>query len=343
MKLTEYAHGGGCGCKIAPDLLKEILSGLKPIADMNLLVGFDHSDDAAVYKINDETAIVATTDFFTPVVDDPFTFGRIAATNALSDVYAMGATPLFALSIVGMPIDKLSPETISSVLQGGRSVCETLGVPIAGGHSIDTPEPIYGLAVIGKVNPAQVKRNTGAKVGDSIILGKPLGVGVLSAALKKNLLSDEAYREMVSLTTQINTTGALFADLPLVHAVTDVTGFGLLGHLKEIIVGSGVGAEISLSSIPFLESARNFSREGIITGASSRNWSSYGDYVNHFDGMDASELNLLTDPQTSGGLLVTCAASIEDQVLKMFCKDGFSSAARIGHIISDPVCIEVVP
>ncbi|MDA0236880.1 MAG: selenide, water dikinase SelD [Proteobacteria bacterium] len=342
MKLTEYVHGGGCGCKIAPDLLKEILSGLKPIADMNLLVGFDQSDDAAIYKINDETAIVATTDFFTPVVDDPFTFGQIAATNAFSDVYAMGARPLFALSILGMPIDKLSAETISLVLQGGHSVCETLGVPIAGGHSIDTLEPIYGLAVIGKINPAKVKRNTGAKVGDSIILGKPLGIGVYSAAFKRNLLTEDAYREMISLTTQINITGALFGEMALVHAVTDVTGFGLLGHLKEIIVGSAVGAEISLSAIPFLEVARKLSREGIVTGASARNWSSYSGYVRYFDGLDACDLNLLTDPQTSGGLLVTCAAAIEDEVLKMFHKDGFLSAARIGQVMAEPVCIEVV-
>ena len=343
MKLTEYAHGGGCGCKIAPDLLKKILADLQPISDINLLVGFDQSDDAAVYKINDETAIVATTDFFTPVVDDPFTFGQIAATNAFSDIYAMGATPLFALSIVGMPIDKLSPEIISSILQGGRSVCETVGVPIAGGHSIDSPEPIYGLVVIGKVDPAKVKRNSGAKEGDSIILGKPLGIGILSAALKKNLLTEDVYREMIFLTTQMNKTGASLAEMPLVHAVTDVTGFGLLGHLKEIIVGSAVGAEISFASIPLLEAAQHFSREGVVTGASARNWSSYSDYVRYFDGMDSCDLNLLTDPQTSGGLLVTCAASIEEEVLTMFRKDGFSSAARIGRVIADPLCIEVLP
>ena len=216
MKLTEYAHGGGCGCKISPKLLKEILADLQPIADSNLLVGFDQSDDAAVYQIDDDTALVATTDFFTPIVDDPFAFGQIAATNAFSDIYAMGAKPLFALSVVGMPIDKLPVKTISAVLQGGRAICEELGVPIAGGHSIDSPEPIYGLVVIGKVAPDKIKRNTDAQIGDSIIIGKPLGIGVLSAALKKNVLNDSSYQEMISLTTQINSTGARLG-LSLIH------------------------------------------------------------------------------------------------------------------------------
>ncbi len=335
MKLTEYAHGGGCGCKISPKLLKEILADLEPIADSSLLVGFDQSDDAAVYQINDDTALVATTDFFTPIVDDPFAFGQIAATNAFSDVYAMGAIPLFALSVVGMPIDKLSTDTISSILQGGRSICEVLGVPIAGGHSIDSPEPIYGLVVIGKISPDKIKKNTDAQVGDSIILGKPLGIGVLSAALKKNMLSDEGYKEMISLTTQINTTGARLGEMVDVHAMTDVTGFGLLGHLKEIVLGSNVGAEIRLSSIPFINTAKRLVRDGVVTGASSRNWSSCYEHVQCFDEMSAFELDLLTDPQTSGGLLVTCSPSAEEAVIESFREDGFTSACCIGSMGSE--------
>ena len=342
MKLTEYAHGGGCGCKISPKLLKEILADLQPIADSNLLVGFDQSDDAAVYQINDDTALVATTDFFTPIVDDPVSFGKIAATNAFSDIYAMGATPLFALSVVGMPIDKLPAKTISAVLQGGRAICETLGVPIAGGHSIDSPEPIYGLVVIGKVAPNKIKKNTDAQVGDSIIIGKPLGIGVLSAALKKNVLSDFDYEEMIALTTQINTTGARLGEMVGVHAMTDVTGFGLLGHLKEIALGSNVGAEIKLSSIPFLDSAQRLARDGVVTGASSRNWSSCFEYVRHFDAINDFELDLLTDPQTSGGLLVTCAASAEEVVLEMFHEDGFTRACRIGSIDGESNKIRII-
>tara|TARA_E500000331_G_scaffold86240_1_gene81905 strand:- start:33816 stop:34847 length:1032 start_codon:yes stop_codon:yes gene_type:complete len=343
LKLTEYAHGGGCGCKISPKLLKEILADLQPIADSSLLVGFEQSDDAAVYQINADIALVATTDFFTPIVDDPFAFGQIAATNAFSDVYAMGATPLFALSVVGMPIDQLSTETISSVLQGGRSVCEVLSVPIAGGHSIDSPEPIYGLVVIGKVAPDKIKKNTDAQSEDSIILGKPLGIGVLSAALNKKKLSDAGYKEMISLTTQINTTGARLGEMSDVHAMTDVTGFGLLGHLKEIVLGSNVGAEIKLSSIPFSKTAQLLALDGVVTGASSRNWSSCEEYVQCFDEMNAFELDLLTDPQTSGGLLVTCSASAEEAVLEMFHEDGFGCACRIGCTDSDLNKIKITP
>lgn len=343
MKLTEYAHGGGCGCKISPKLLKEILADLQPIADSNLLVGFDQSDDAAVYQIDDDTALVATTDFFTPIVDDPFAFGQIAATNAFSDIYAMGAKPLFALSVVGMPIDKLPVKTISAVLQGGRAICEELGVPIAGGHSIDSPEPIYGLVVIGKVAPDKIKRNTDAQIGDSIIIGKPLGIGVLSAALKKNVLNDSSYQEMISLTTQINSTGARLGEVAGVNAMTDVTGFGLLGHLKEIVLGSNVGAEIKLSEVPFLDSAQRLARDGVVTGASSRNWSSCSEYVQYFDSMDGFELDLLTDPQTSGGLLVTCSTSIEEAVLEMFREDGFTRACRIGSIGGTLNKIRIIP
>ena len=342
MKLTEYAHGGGCGCKISPSVLNSILKDLRPIVDENLLVGFDQADDAAVYQIDEDTAIVATTDFFTPIVDDPFVFGKIAATNALSDVYAMGATPLFALSVLGMPIDKLSTETISSVLKGGRAVCADVGIPIAGGHSIDTPEPIYGLVVIGKIDPRKIKRNTGARPGDSVILSKPIGVGVLSAALKKGLLTDAGYEEMITLTTQLNSAGASLGKMPDVHAMTDVTGFGLLGHLKELVVGSNVSAEISLSAIPISPTAVEFCREGVVTGASARNWASCIGHVNHFDDIDAFSLDLLTDPQTSGGLLITCSPSIEMEVLGTLKDDGFAEAKRIGHITSDGNQIKVI-
>lgn len=237
-RLTSLAHGGGCGCKLAPGVLRDILAntatGLLP---QDLLVGIETSDDAAVYRISDTQAIVATTDFFMPVVDDPFDFGAIAATNAISDVYAMGGTPLFALALVGMPIDKLPVETIRAILQGGESVCARAGIPVAGGHSIDSVEPIYGLVVIGLVDPRHLKRNADAQPGDRLILGKGLGVGIYSAALKKDRLTAECYRAMIDSTTRLNTPGAALATLPGVHALTDVTGFGLLGHLLEVCRG----------------------------------------------------------------------------------------------------------
>ena len=253
IKLTQLSHGGGCGCKISPAILSEILSKLPTrIAYPNLLVGTESSDDAAVYRLNDTQAIVATTDFFMPIVDDPFDFGRIAATNAISDIYAMGAYPIMALAIVGMPIGKLPVEVIRGILAGGESVCTAAGIPIAGGHSIDSPEPIYGLVALGIVHPDKVKRNDRAQAGDALILGKGLGIGIMSAALKKGELSAEGYQQMLASTTQLNTPGSTLVDMPGVHALTDVTGFALLGHLLEICRGSKLGAEIHFDQLPIL-------------------------------------------------------------------------------------------
>jgi selenide,water dikinase len=331
-RLTSLAHGGGCGCKLAPGVLRDILAntatGLLP---RDLLVGIDTSDDAAVYRINDTQAIVATTDFFMPVVDDPFDFGAIAATNAISDVYAMGGTPLFALALVGMPIDKLPVETIRAILSGGESVCARAGIPVAGGHSIDSVEPIYGLVVIGLVDPRRVKRNADARAGDRLILGKGLGVGIYSAALKKDRLTADCYRAMIDSTTRLNTPGAALAALPGVHALTDVTGFGLLGHLLEVCRGSGVRARLDLARVPMLPGARALAAEGFITGASRRNWAGYGDLVDEA-GMDETTRWLLCDPQTSGGLLVSCAPDAVEAVLHEFQRAGFHEAALIGTV-----------
>lgn len=280
IKLTQFAHGGGCGCKIAPGLLREILArapqGLVP---PELLVGTETSDDAAVYRLNDAQALVATTDFFTPIVDDPYDFGRIAATNALSDIYAMGGTPILALAVVGMPIAKLAPEVIGRVLEGGASVCREAGIPIAGGHSIDVLEPIYGLVGLGLVHPDRVRRNADAQAGDALVLGKPLGVGVLSAALKKGLLDAAGYAEMLRHTTQLNRVGSALAQIDGVHAMTDVTGFGLAGHLLEICRGSGVSARVELARLPLIASAVHWAQQGVLTGASARNWAAYGHEV----------------------------------------------------------------
>ena len=331
--LTRFSHGGGCGCKIAPGVLSEILSRSTPgIIPPQLLVGIETSDDAAVYQLNDEQALIATTDFFTPIVDDPFDFGRIAATNALSDVYAMGGTPIMALAIVGMPLDKLPLDVIGRVLEGGASVCREAGIPIAGGHSIDVLEPIYGLVALGLVHPKRVRRNADAKAGDVLILGKPLGVGLLSAALKKGLLGADGYAEMVRYTTQLNRVGSELAMIDAVHAITDVTGFGLAGHLLEICRGSRLGATVKLADLPWIETARAIAAQGIATGASGRNWAAYGQDVSWPDAGTAGEKALVTDPQTSGGLLITCSADAAEQVLATFRAAGFEQAAVIGAL-----------
>jgi selenide, water dikinase len=329
IRLTEFSHGGGCGCKIAPAVLTEILSqseirGLPK----DLLVGTETSDDAAVYRLNDSQALVATTDFFTPIVDDPYDFGRIAATNAISDVYAMGGRPIFALALVGMPLEKLPVATIRAILKGGESVCAEVGIPIAGGHSIDTLEPIYGLVALGLVHPDKVKKNSSARPGDALILGKPLGIGILSAALKKGKLSEAGYAEMLKWTTRLNTPGQALADMPAVHALTDVTGFGLAGHLLEICRGSRLAAEVSFDALPLIAEAVQWVRQGVATGASERNWKGYGPEVHLPSGFADWKRKLLTDPQTSGGLLVACAPHAVDQVLAVF--DG--EARRIGTL-----------
>ena len=333
IRLTQFSHGGGCGCKIAPAVLSEILAKT-PVRALpkELLVGIESSDDAAVYRLNDEQAIVATTDFFTPIVDDPYDFGRIAATNALSDVYAMGGKPIFALAIVGMPLEKMPVEVIQRIISGGESVCAQAGIPIAGGHSIDTLEPIYGLVALGLVHPKKVKRNDRAKSGDVLILGKPLGVGVLSAALKKGNLSASGYKQMVEITTQLNTPGAALAEMEDVHALTDVTGFGLAGHLLEICRGSKLGAEIRFDDLPVLSEALEWVKQGTATGASDRNWKGYGSEVHMPAGSPDWKRKLITDPQTSGGLLVACAPAAERRVIEEFRRQGFPLACRIGSM-----------
>ncbi len=336
-RLTSLSHGGGCGCKIAPAILQQIIAksdhALLPKA---LLVGVETSDDAAVYQINETQAIVATTDFFMPIVDDPFDFGRIAATNAISDVYAMGGTPLFALALVGMPINTLPLDTIKKILDGGDSVCRAAGIPIAGGHTIDSVEPIYGLVAIGLVNPKNLKRNAGAKPGDKLVLGKPLGVGVLSAALKKEKLDAAGYASMIASTTQLNTPGIRLGAMASVHALTDVTGFGLAGHLLEICRGSAVAARIDFAKLPLMPGVSRLAAEGYVTGASGRNWSGYSHDVELAASLGDVERNLLTDPQTSGGLLVACDPAAVDEVLKIFADENFAHAAVVGEITAGP-------
>jgi selenide,water dikinase len=332
LRLTDFSHGGGCGCKISPSVLRDIIARSSlGIVPRDLLVGIETADDAAVYRINERQAIVATTDFFMPIVDDPFDFGAIAAANALSDVYAMGGTPLFALAVVGMPVDRLPIDTIRRILDGGESLCAKAGVPVAGGHTIDSVEPIYGLVAIGLVDPEHLKRNRGALAGDALILGKPLGIGIYSAGLKKQRLPMGRYETMLATATQLNTPGMALGRMKGVHALTDVSGFGLLGHLLEICRASAVAAKIQFERVPLLPDAAALARLGLVTGASSRNWSSYGHEV---DGnLDATERALLTDPQTSGGLLVACSPDAVDDVLHAFHADGFDRATVIGRII----------
>jgi len=335
VKLTQLSHGGGCGCKIAPALLQEILGGAKdklPFA--NLLVGTETSDDAAVYRLNGQQAIIATTDFFMPIVDDPFDFGRIAATNALSDVYAMGGTPIMALAIVGMPINKLPVETIRGILQGGEAVCEAAGIPLAGGHSIDSIEPIYGLVAIGIVHPDKLKKNSGARAGDILVLGKGLGVGILAAALKKDALTADGYAQMISTTTKLNCVGSELSGMKDVHALTDVTGFGLLGHLLEMCRGSGLGAELKFDRVPILSEALSLAQQGYGPGAIERNLESYGHEVDFSPNLESWQRRVLADAQTSGGLLAAVAPGAVDEVLSAFRKAGFLQVAMIGTMKS---------
>ena len=342
IRLTSFSHGGGCGCKIAPGLLSEILknSNRFPVPPQ-LLVGIETADDAAVYQINDEQAIVATTDFFMPIVDDPFDFGRIAATNAISDVYAMGGTPIMALALVGMPIDKLPVEVIRGILEGGESVCAAAGIPIAGGHTIDSVEPIYGLVVLGLVHPKNLKKNSGARAGDKLVLGKPLGVGILSAALKKEQLGADGYAAMIANTTKLNVPGRSLSQLGGVHALTDVTGFGLLGHALELCRGARLGARIAMRDVPLLPGVLEIAAGGTVTGASGRNWAGYGKDVRLGAGVSDAQKALLTDPQTSGGLLVSCAPQAVDEVLAIFRRDGFESAAVIGELSAGEPVVSV--
>ncbi|HET9823297.1 MAG TPA: selenide, water dikinase SelD [Burkholderiaceae bacterium] len=336
-RLTSLSHGGGCGCKIAPGVLSEILRGTAamPVPEA-LMVGIETSDDAAVYRLNDEQALVATTDFFMPIVDDPYDFGRIAATNALSDVYAMGGTPILALALVGMPINVLSTATIGRILEGGQAVCRNAGIPVAGGHTIDSVEAIYGLVALGLVHPSRVKRNADARVGDRLVLGKPIGVGVLSAALKKDRLDDAGYARMIDTTTRLNTPGPALAALAGVHAMTDVTGFALAGHALEVARGANAAVAIDWARVPLLEGARELAAQGCVTGASGRNWAGFGAEVALPAGFAAEDKALLTDPQTSGGLLVACAREAVPAVLSVFADHGFAHAAEVGEVLSCP-------
>lgn len=332
-RLTSLSHGGGCGCKIAPGVLATLIersTSTTPFAQ--LLVGAETSDDAAVYALNDEQAVIATTDFFMPIVDDPFDFGRIAATNALSDVYAMGGMPLMALAILGMPINVLPTDVIREILRGGESICAQAGIPVAGGHSIDSVEPIYGLAAIGVVHPRHLKRNSTARAGDALVLGKPVGVGIFSAALKKERLSEADYRTLIDTTTRLNIPGPHLAHLPGVHAMTDVTGFGVLGHLLEMCRGAGLSARVQMSQIPLLDNALALAEAGCVTGASGRNWSSYGAQVQLDPQIGNVAKSLLCDPQTSGGLLIACDDDAVPSVIEIFQRFGFERAGTIGHM-----------
>jgi selenide,water dikinase len=336
-RLTSLSHGGGCGCKIAPGVLSEILKGTAgmPIPK-ELLVGIETADDAAVYQLNDEQALIATTDFFMPIVDDPFDFGRIAATNAISDVYAMGGKPILALALVGMPINVLSTQTIGRVLEGGAAVCRAAGIPIAGGHTIDSVEAIYGLVALGLIHPKRVKRNADAKAGDMLVLGKPLGVGVMSAALKKGELGDEGYAQMIANTTKLNTPGPDLSELEGVHALTDITGFGLAGHALELARGSKLQVQLNWAGVPLLPGVRGLAARGFVTGASERNWAGYGQDISLPKSFAAEDQALLTDPQTSGGLLVSCTPQSLDAVMAVFRRHGFEAAAVVGQMAVRP-------
>lgn len=343
VRLTDLAHGGGCGCKLAPSVLQQLLAN-KPAAMpfAQLLVGTESSDDAAVWQVDEHTCVIATTDFFMPVVDDPFDFGRIAAANALSDVYAMGGKPIMALAILGMPLGKLEIETVRAILAGGEAVCAQAGVPIAGGHSIDSAEPIYGLAAIGLCAPDNVRRNSGAQAGDALILTKGIGVGIYSAAFKKQALSAEAYAELLASTTLLNRVGHALAKDEDVHAITDVTGFGLLGHGMEMARGSRVRLRIEQARIPFFAQAEALAEAGHVTGASKRNWLSYGDDVALPSGLPEWRRALLTDPQTSGGLLVACKAERAEAICSMIEDEGYPQARVIGEAVTGAPGIEVV-
>ncbi|MGH6988632.1 MAG: selenide, water dikinase SelD [Stellaceae bacterium] len=343
-RLTELAHGGGCGCKLSPAVLRDVLAQMPVVAPVaDLLVGTETADDAAVYRINDRQAVIATTDFFLPIVDDPYDFGRIAATNALADVYAMGGRPILALAILGMPVEKLPIEIVQQIVAGGAAVCTEAGIVVAGGHSIDTPEPIYGLAAIGLVDPARVMRNSTARAGDVLILTKPLGIGIFSAALKRGELDAASYAVMVATTTQLNAVGAELPEIAGVHAVTDVTGFALLGHALEMCRGASLSLTIAMADVPVFPEAARLAQSGIGTGAATRNWASYGDEVTLPPNTPEWQRGLLTDPQTSGGLLIAVAPEAAPDVLRLVEARGFRQARAIGRFAEGPAHITVQP
>ncbi|MBW0179177.1 selenide, water dikinase SelD [Sediminibacterium sp.] len=309
VKLTQFSHGAGCGCKIAPAVLDTILKTDQPAAIFpQLLVGNASKDDAAAYDLGNGQALISTTDFFMPIVDDAFAFGKIAGANAISDVYAMGGSPIMAIAILGWPVDKLSPELAQQVIEGARAICMEAGIPLAGGHSIDSPEPIFGLSVNGLVNKDQLKQNNTAKEGDLLFLTKPLGVGILSTAQKRNVLADEDQILLLKQLMQLNSVGAALGKTEGVHAMTDVTGFGLLGHLIEMAEGSGLSAEIGYSKLPIITAAKTYLAQRIVPDATYRNWNSYSSKTGFGTGVNVMEaFNILPDPQTNGGLLIAVA------------------------------------
>jgi len=338
IRLTEYSHGAGCGCKIAPSVLKKILKTdqIFPV-DVNLLVGYESSDDAAVYDLGNGSSVISTTDFFMPIVDDPETFGRIAATNAISDIYAMGGTPIMAIAILGWPIDKLSPEIAAKVIEGGRKACFDAGIRLAGGHSIDAPEPIFGLAVTGTVNTQKVKRNNQAQPGDLLFLTKPLGIGILTTAQKKGLLTVEHASIAPEWMCKMNSIGSALSELEGVQAMTDVTGFGLMGHLLELAEGSGLGASISANSVPLIDQATHYLDLGCIPGGTLRNLDSYGDKLGQ---MTVRHQHLFCDPQTSGGLLLAVNPTAEQALLEL-CVEKNQFIQKIG-VLNKPNADESV-
>jgi selenide, water dikinase len=342
IRLTSLAHGGGCGCKLAPSVLQELLIDHPAVNPYRqLLVGIETGDDAAVWQLDDGTCVIATTDFFMPIVDDPYDFGRIAATNAISDVYAMGGKPIMALAILGMPVDKVPTDVVREILRGGTAACAAAGIPVAGGHSIDAPEPIYGLVAIGICRAQDVRRNADARAGDALILTKPLGVGIYSAALKKGVLGPEAYAEMIASTTLLNRIGTDLAKDAAVHAITDVTGFGLLGHALEMARGSKLSLVVRADDLPLLADAAMLAQQGLGTGASARNWASYGEAVILPPGLPDWRRQLLTDPQTSGGLLIACSSDRAENILQAAVESGCRGARRVGRVEAGPPVVRV--
>lgn len=343
VKLTEYSHGAGCGCKIAPGVLEEILkTSSAPFHDPLLLVGNETKDDAAVYDLGNGSSVVSTTDFFMPIVDDPFEFGQIAATNAISDIYAMGGTPLMAIAIFGWPIKKLGADIAAQVIEGGRHACKLAGIALAGGHSIDAPEPIFGLAVTGQVENTHVKRNSHATANCDLFLTKPLGIGILTTAEKNKVLKEEHSRIAIETMLQLNKVGAEFAKLPYVSAMTDVTGFGLMGHLVEICEGSKLNAIINYSDVPKLPEVENYIALGCSPGGAQRNFDSYG---HHLSEMTDLQKKILCDPQTSGGLLVAIEKNHSEDFIKLaatFDLDLKSLGNLIESNNSSPTLIEIV-
>jgi len=337
IRLTQYSHGAGCGCKIAPKVLDEILKTNISVPDnKNLLVGNSSKDDAAVYDLENGMALISTTDFFMPIVDDAFDFGRIAAANSISDVYAMGGKPLLAIAVLGWPVEKLPVELAQKIIDGGRTICNEAGIPLAGGHSIDSPEPIFGLAVTGIVNKEDLKKNNTAEEGDLIFLTKPLGVGILSTAQKRGLLKEEHLQMMIEQMTTINKIGESLGKIKGVTAMTDVTGFGLFGHLIEMAEGSGLSAEIYYDKIPVADGVKEYISQRIFPDATTRNWSSYSDKIKFEKGVNVMEaFTLLPDPQTNGGLLISVKENAKEKVIGLFKKEGLEKFIEpIGKFIS---------